>query len=57
MPFKQKMESGEWAKFLGTLKKKDLLGTISYQRILELSAEALRARAKIISHFAAGSQV
>ena len=43
MPFKQKMESGEWAKFLGTLKKKDLLGTLSYQRVLKLGAEALRS--------------
>jgi hypothetical protein len=41
MPFKQKMESGEWAEFLETLKKKDLLGTLSYQRVLELGAEAL----------------
>ena len=43
MPFKQKMESGDWAKFLGTIKKKDLLSTLSYQRILELGAEALRS--------------
>jgi hypothetical protein len=43
MPFKQKMESGEWAKFLGTLKKKDFLSTLSYQRVLELGAEALRS--------------
>jgi hypothetical protein len=41
LPFKKKIESGEWAEFLCTLKKKDLLGTLSYQRVLELGAAAL----------------
>jgi hypothetical protein len=43
MPFKKKMENGEWAEFMGTLKKNDLLSTLSYQRVLELGAEALRS--------------
>ena len=42
MPFKQKMASGDWAEFLKALKKKTLLSTLSYQRVLELGAEALK---------------
>jgi len=41
MPFKRKMVGGELDKFLWTLKNKALLNTLSYQRILELGAEAL----------------
>jgi hypothetical protein len=42
MPFRKIMDSGEWEKFLGTLKKKSLLGTISYGQILEFGQEALK---------------
>lgn len=37
------MESGDCAKFLGTLKEKALLSTLSYERVLELGLESLKS--------------
>lgn len=42
MPFRQKVHNGSWDKFLSGVRAKPILGIISYQRILELGATALR---------------
>jgi len=41
MPFRQKIDGGDWISFLNVLKKRTLLSTLSYRQVLELGIIAL----------------